>query len=201
MGVTENELAEVVVGACGWEHAPWLETYYPDDLPAEWQLDYYANEFGCVVLPPEKWLAADEETIQAWVDEVAEDFLFFLELPARAADLNASVNAFAGRCAGVIMPSRQSDDWSAVPGNIPLLCSEDTGQLRRYHPVGQAETVLAWLAAGPGERIELPILREQIETALKGVAATSRLAFIIGKETPAMENLQNAKVLAELLGA
>jgi len=48
MSGTENELAELVVGARGWEHAQWLETYYPDDLPEDWQLDYYANEFGCV---------------------------------------------------------------------------------------------------------------------------------------------------------
>jgi hypothetical protein len=201
MSGTENKLAELVVGARGWEHAQWLETYYPDDLPADWRLDYYANEFGCVVLPAEVWIKADEEAIGQWLEDVEEDFMFFLELPAQPDDVAANLSAFAGRCAGAILPEGKPADWQALLGEIPVLSSEDTGNLKCYRHAGQSETVLAWLASGPGQKIELPALREQIEAALKGVAATSRLAFIIGNEAPAMENLQNAKVVAELLGA
>lgn len=199
MSGTENELAELVVGTCGWEHAQWLEAYYPDDLPEDWRLDYYANEFGCVVLPPELWMTADEEAIEQWLEDVGEDFMFFIELPAEPGDVAASLSAFTGRCAGAILHQGKPDDWQAVLGDILLLQSEDSGNLKCYRHAGQPETVLAWLAAGPGEKIELPVLREQIEVGLK--AATARLAFIIGNEAPAMENLQNAKVLAELLGA
>ena len=201
MAENKNELAELVVGAYGWQHAAWEAAYYPDDMPEEWRLAYYANEFGCVVLPAEQWQAVDRETIEQWLSEMAEDFLLFLELPAQAGNLSAHIKLFAGRCAGAILQEGKTADWSAVPDDIPLLCSEENGSLRRYHRVGQTESVLAWLAAQPGERIELPVLREQIETALKGATATSRLAFIIGKEAPAMENLQNARVVAELLGA
>lgn len=201
MAENKNGLAELVVGAYGWQHAAWQAAYYPDDMPEEWRLAYYANEFGCVVLPAEQWQAADQETIEQWLSEMAEDFLLFLELPAQAGNLSAHIKLFAGRCAGAILQEGEPADWSAVPDGIPLLCSEESGQLRRYHRVGQTESVLAWLATQPEERIELPVLREQIETALKGVTATSRLAFIIGNQAPAMENLQNARVVAELLGA
>jgi hypothetical protein len=201
MSGTENELAELVVGARGWEHAQWLEAYYPDDLPEDWRLDYYANEFGCVVLPPEVWMTSDEKVIEQWLEDVEDDFLFYLELPAQPGELTASLSVFAGRCAGAILHEGNSADWQDVLGDIPVLYSEDTGNLKCYRHAGQAETVLAWLAAGPGEKIELPVLREQIEAALTNVAAKSRLAFIIGDEAPAMENLQNAKVVAELLGA
>lgn len=201
MSGTENKLAELVVGTRGWEHAQWLEAYFPDDLPEDWRLDYYANEFGCVVLPGEVWMTAGEETIGQWLEDVGEEFMFFLDLPARPADVSANLSAFAGRCTGAVLHKGEPADWQAILGEIPVLQSEDTGDLRCYRHAGRAQTVLAWLAAGPGEKIELPVLREQIEAALKGVAATSRLAFIIGNEAPAMENLQNAKVVAELLGA
>lgn len=201
MAGTENELAELVVGARGWEHTPWLEAYYPDDLPEDWRLDYYANEFGCVVLPPDVWLAADEQTIEQWLEDVEEDFLFYLELPAQSVDIAVNLAAFAGRCAGAILRAGQPGNWQKVLGKIPLLQSEDTANLRCYRQAGQAGTVLAWVSVEPGEIIELPLLREQIEAALKGVGATSRLPFIIGNEAPAVENLQNAKLVAELLGA
>lgn len=199
MSGTENKLAELVVGTCGWEHAPWLESYYPEDLPEDWRLNYYANEFGCMVLPAKIWMLVDKETIEQWLEDVDEDFMFFIELPARKEDVTASLSTFAGRCAGAILQHGNPDDWRDVVGDIPVLYSEDTGNLKCYQHAGQAETVLAWLAAGPGEKIELPALREQIEAGLK--VATTRLAFIIGNEAPAIGNLQNAKVIAELLGA
>lgn len=201
MSSIENKLAELVVGSRGWEHAQWLEAYYPDDLPEDWRLDYYANEFGCVILPAEVWMSADEDVIEQWLEDVEEDFMFFLELPGQPGDVAARLSAFAGRCAGAILHQGKAEDWQAMLGNIPLLQSEDATDLKCYHLAGQAEPILVWLQAAAGEKIELPVLREQIEIGLKGVSATSRLAFIVGNEAPAMENLQNAKVLAELLGA
>ncbi|WP_172597604.1 hypothetical protein [Sulfuriflexus mobilis] len=201
MAGTENEFAEMVVGSRGWEHPQWLDSYYPDDLPEDWRLGYYANEFGCVLLPPEVWGAANEATVEQWLDDVEEGFLFFLELPARPMATAGGLAAFAGRCAGAILSEGEPADWQAVLDDIPLLQSEDTGGLRCYHRAGQTETVLAWLNADAGEKIALPVLREQIEASLQGVAKTSRLAFIIGNGPPAVENLQNAMVVAELLGA
>ncbi len=201
MSNTENILAELVVGSRGWEHAQWLESYYPDDLPEDWRLDYYANEFGCVVLPAETWMTTDEDVIEQWLEDVEEDFMFFLELPDQPTDVAARISVFAGRCAGAILPQGKAEDWPAIPDNIPLLQSEDTADLKCYHLAGQTEPGLVWLQAAEGEKIELLFLREQIETALKDVSATSRLAFIVGNKAPVMENLQNAKVLAELLGA
>lgn len=201
MSDTENIRAELVIGARGWVHASWLESYYPDDLPEDWQLDYYTNEFGAVLLPAELWTQAGVDDIEQWLATVGENFLFFLELPAQPGDFVARLEAFAGRCAGATLDTGNADDWSALTGEIPLLYSEDTGVLRRYRPAGQAEAVLACLQAGPGEKIELPVLREQLESALSGVPVTSQLAFIIGNKDPAIENLQNAKLIAELLGA
>ena len=201
MSGSENKLANLVVGARGWEHPRWLEAYYPDDLPEDWRLDYYSNEFGCVILPADLWMMTDEDVIEQWLEEAEDDFMFFLELPEQPTDAAARLAVFAGRCDGAVLLQGRAEDWQEMLGNIPLLQTEDTENLKRFHLTGQTEPVLAWLQAGADEKIELPVLREQIEAGLKGVSGSSRLAFVIGNEDPAMENLQNAKVLAELLGA
>lgn len=201
MSGSENMLAELVVGTYGWEHSAWLDVYYPDDLPEDWRLGYYANEFGCVVVPARVWGAASLGVIEQWLQDVGEDFMFFLELPDCPNDVALELAIFASRCAGALLYSGEPADWQPVMNGIPLLLSEDSGDLKCYRPVGQTETVLAWLAAGARERIELPVLREQIELALQGVNMESRLAFVIGYEAPLVENLQNTRVIAELLGA
>ena len=38
------------LGARGWRHAHWENDFYPDDLPPDWQLAYYANEFSTVLV-------------------------------------------------------------------------------------------------------------------------------------------------------
>jgi uncharacterized protein YecE (DUF72 family) len=35
----------VLIGACGWQHNDWTGEFYPDDLPEEWRLGYYAHEY------------------------------------------------------------------------------------------------------------------------------------------------------------
>lgn len=40
-----HAMSEVLIGAADWQVQAWRDSYYPDDLPAEWQLGYYANEF------------------------------------------------------------------------------------------------------------------------------------------------------------
>lgn len=69
------------VGAWGWKHPEWeKDVFYPDDLPADWQLSYYSNEFDVVVVPAAYWFAegyGDED----WLDDVADDFAFYIEWP------------------------------------------------------------------------------------------------------------------------
>ncbi len=66
----------IVVGACGWDHSLWQDNFYPEDLPKDWRLTYYANEFAAVLVPQEKWRAADVDYEQ-WAEDVPEDFRFY----------------------------------------------------------------------------------------------------------------------------
>lgn len=69
----------LIVGARDWDHPAWKGTFYPEDLPKDWRLSYYANEFSGVLLPESVWRPAKPEVIAIWCDNVADGFLFFLE--------------------------------------------------------------------------------------------------------------------------
>ena len=66
------------MGVCGWDHEHWLGTFYPDDLPEDWRLSYYANEFSTVLVEEDMWRSKLSE-LDEWADEVSEDFLFYLQ--------------------------------------------------------------------------------------------------------------------------
>ncbi len=40
----------LLIGACGWMHAGWEGGFYPDDLPTDWQLAYYANAWPLALI-------------------------------------------------------------------------------------------------------------------------------------------------------
>jgi len=70
----------VMIGACGWQHPEWTGEFYPDDLPEEWLLGYYGNEYPVVMVPAEYW-AQGEETIEEWLEESDESLRFLAQWP------------------------------------------------------------------------------------------------------------------------
>ena len=75
-----NTLTEIFVAARSWSHSSWHGSFYPDDLPEDWQLSYYSNEFNAVVVPASEWVGLDYVEIERWVADVPEEFLFYLEI-------------------------------------------------------------------------------------------------------------------------
>jgi len=77
MANTQNE---IIVSARGWSHSSWQGTFYPDDLPEDWRLSYYSNEFSAAVVPAAEWVSLDIVDIERWSEDVSEEFLFYLEI-------------------------------------------------------------------------------------------------------------------------
>lgn len=71
------------LGAYGWSHKHWLESFYPDDLPVggeeDWRLAYYSNEFDAVMVPADYWLSGQVSDCEDWMDSVHPEFQFFVE--------------------------------------------------------------------------------------------------------------------------
>ena len=75
------ETHRVAIGACGWKHAAWLDEFYAEDLPEDWQLGFYSNEYSVVYVPASDWV--DRSDLEEWGDDVSESFRFILEIPAQ----------------------------------------------------------------------------------------------------------------------
>ncbi|MEQ1661194.1 MAG: hypothetical protein ABL877_00700 [Thiobacillus sp.] len=69
----------IQVGALGWQHPDWQGTFYPDDLPADWQLSYYNTQFQVVYLPAAYWQAATAADWHGWLEDTLPGFHFLLE--------------------------------------------------------------------------------------------------------------------------
>lgn len=87
------ETHRVVIGACGWKHAAWLNDFYEEDLPEDWQLGFYSNEFPVVYVPAEDWLVGDNTALSQWTEDITGSFRFILELPADILNDIAAYNA------------------------------------------------------------------------------------------------------------
>jgi len=88
----------VRLGVAGWLRQEWEGSFYPADMPPEWQLTFYGTQYACVWLNRAQWCAAHPEEIASWVAEVHDVFQFLLESPGSPSpDERVRLAAFAGR--------------------------------------------------------------------------------------------------------
>lgn len=76
----------VCLGSYGWQHAHWDGVFYPDDLPEDWQLAYYSNEFSAVLVPRSYWETGTGFDVESWQEDVSDDFRFYIEWPFNHAE-------------------------------------------------------------------------------------------------------------------
>ena len=80
-----------LLGAIGWDHPGWIGTFYPDDLPPEWRLNYYNTAFECVYLPYVTWRTTPAETLATWRQDTLAHFRFVLEAPPTPLSADAAL--------------------------------------------------------------------------------------------------------------
>ncbi len=80
-------MAEMIIAPYGWKGEKW-QPYYPDDLPQQWQLDYFSNEFRAVVIPA-SYISSKNGTglITDWLDSVDEEFSFYFIIDKSLSDI------------------------------------------------------------------------------------------------------------------
>ncbi len=73
----------ILIGTAGWQHAEWgNEVFYPADLPEDWYLSFYANEFPVVLIAERQWLDVSEaeQLIDEIIEQATEGFKCIFEL-------------------------------------------------------------------------------------------------------------------------
>jgi uncharacterized protein YecE (DUF72 family) len=168
---------DIDIAAYGWQGREW-EHFYPDDLPADWRLDYYANEFLALLVPHHEWSVQGDNELLAWQQQVSDEFRFYWEVPSDAVEASLRLQRlliegeFAAHWGGVV-------DFSAVsPLNQSPSSEKSLTLLRLQQPM------------------ELRPLRRKMEEAM--VLGGSRLLVIV--EAAAADSLRPARDVALLLG-
>lgn len=108
---------QIYMGSTGWAHTAWQGHFYPEDLPPEWQLMFYSNNYSCVYLPYAQWSPQDDATLSGWANNVAERFRFVLEAnpqgmsaeDIRKAALLESSLGLVVDASGIVAPSNIAD--------------------------------------------------------------------------------------------
>ncbi len=171
--------------ARGWEHAAWSENYYPHDLPQEWRLTYYANEFRGVLVPAGQWRSADEATLLDWIDDVHETFRFYIELaqPVSMSQEQSKAALLGRHFAAWVLPQSEVED----------------GGVTRCRLEGMQGARLAFLldAAMLGDLVAQRHLLERLAAEARGERELP--LFLDGKHWP-VERLRQLSQLSQLLG-
>ena len=108
LGTLEVSMASAIgldIVADGWDLPGWERELYPEDLPVDWRLTYFANEFPAVMLAAKYWLPAGEARLAAWSDDVPDGFRFYLEDAEPAAgreDLELARRLLGPKLAGLV---------------------------------------------------------------------------------------------------
>lgn len=97
------------VAAYGWLDEGWAPSY-PDDLPLDWRIDYYANEFRSLVVPNGHWATQADDVLLTWLEEAHETFSFYWELASHA-DARRLVSLYRS---SADLP--QPGGWLLLPG-------------------------------------------------------------------------------------
>ena len=169
-----------IVGAFGWNHESWCGTYYPPDLPPEWRLAYYANDFNGVLVPAAQWQTVSAADGHAWAEDVQISFRFLFEYGARALPDAWPEDLPDGLFGGWVDMAP-----APVPGHLRATGIEDAG--------GDAEVILL----EPGDVAD----RRALGRRLVALAARQRSPVaLIGTRGVHPDTLRELRLLAELSG-
>ena len=169
------------LGARDWQHPAWQDSYYPEDLPAEWRLAYYANEYRAVLVPAARWGAAGAQGWAQWLEDTDTEFRFVLEW-GPVQDAATVLAVFGERLSGLWLPA-----GVAAPPALSHLALGGPG------------------LGGAGARVSVlaPAAPAVCADALRAVAtergAGDVFAFLAG-DPPPPAGLAELATLAELLG-
>jgi hypothetical protein len=204
---------QLLIAARGWDHDGWAGSLYPEDLPSEWRLSYYANEFRAVLIPFGSWVAVSAESALHWRNEIHANFRFFLELPAGTAPVK-ELSRFR-RLGGIVAVSLASPTTIEPDKPSMSLTTGAPNSGREFRAGIQEERVSVDALAfwTPRQAIKdrvtaarlepaptLRALRHQITSFLSHAADCTLAVMILDGEPPDLTTLRQAQQIGELLG-
>jgi hypothetical protein len=125
--------SRVAIVSEGWRGLADAASYYPPDLPEDWQLSYFANDYAGVYLPRQLWQAESASVLRGWRADVHDAFGFFLEAPP-AADAAAASARAADALGAMLVACVRWHEAGADAGELWPACGAQSAAA----PIGQA---------------------------------------------------------------
>lgn len=217
----------LLIGACGWIHSDWFADFYPQDLPADWCLSYYANEFPVVLVTSPEWRLA-EAAATRWCEDTDTSFHFVVEIMANTVEtLQSQLDRMAGfgeRCAGILFRTSLSMEVTAISALLDVIngawpiCLDFGGDnwpddtvlpLLRERQIGWC-----WHGDGSADGLALGSLavtrihsneanprqiRHWVETALRNSTEHRQSILLFEGEPPDIVAMRQAQIILDLL--
>lgn len=226
--MTMLESHRVFIGASGWLHQNWHEKFYPEDLPAEWQLAYYGNEFPVVLVREQEWQQAGE--VADWLEETEDSPLFICELPLGnisndmlgvAEPYLQKIAQLGNRCLGIVCRVNndiEADELGALLEKCnqlaPTCIEVDEHHTEALQDMLRSQSVsLVWnnvseqkqvngslvIANISMEDLSLKELRQLMDKLLQYDDEQHVIVLIMGGDNPDIEMIRQASMLLELM--
>ncbi|NNF96155.1 MAG: DUF72 domain-containing protein [Halobacteria archaeon] len=214
------------IGACGWSHSNWAVDFYPEDLPLDWRLSYYANEFPVVLVTAEEWRIPEADATQ-WCEESEASFRFVLEVSANTAEEAQSqlhrTTAFGDRCVGSLLRTSLNSDVETLKNLLDNVVDfspfcVDFGNENPADSVMQLlrSRQVSWCWHGEGEPEGLMLgpfavtriitndanpkqIRHWVETCLTAGDEQRQTILLFDGDPPNIEVIRQAQIILDLL--
>ncbi|HEY0369238.1 MAG TPA: DUF72 domain-containing protein [Chthoniobacterales bacterium] len=72
---------KIRLGTCAWSYEAWKNAFYPEDLPNELWLEFYARYFNAVEIDSTFYSAPNESSVLRWAESTPASFRFTCKLP------------------------------------------------------------------------------------------------------------------------
>lgn len=178
-------------GTLGWRNPGWADAYYPEDLPEDWQLGFYANELTALLLPAASWAGRPPAELGAWAQETHDAFRWYLQGdPAYDEDAQRTLASVLGeRLGGLLWPQAPAPEgWLAPLEDMPERINawgDDTGlRLALLHVDG----------------MDLRAQRHLLDTLKPWLDADRPAALIVTGDDVTPATARELQTVAELMG-
>lgn len=191
----------------GLDAQNWDRDFFPEDLPEDWRLDYYANEYSGILIPQDVW--AQDPEVEDWIENISEDFEFHFQVPVDIQDkslehLIQAANSLGPRLKGLLLDASNSEGYRGLLDRLAVIISgRKISVMTPYEgmPLCWQPDILAETPCGPGLiRLESDLSPRQLRALIEAyAAATVDEAPILFVRAP-ITVLQTLNTLLDLMG-
>jgi len=199
-------LENLQIGTCGWQYSSWEGKFYPEDMPKEWQLDYYANAFRVVLVPESLWMSWDEEALEECVDAVEGEFGFYLRAEdglstEKEQQVKRIQQGLGSLLKGVVVFSETQIPDAVVYGQPVTLISKSLAMPGWHYQTEQFKVSGSPIGYCTELKEDGKWQSEMLQGFMQSLPENSLgIAFFIDGDSINMTQVTNLKVVGEFLG-